>query len=274
MKTSPGARLVLVGSRPVVRAFFLALLMGFPAAMTPCAGEEYRSAADGILKMNYADGRVTMETRDAPLNKVLQEFARLADLNILSDGPLEERVTVYISDLPTDAAARKILRGKDLSFLYRAGETEKHPEDYPLREIRIYEAQGTTGIPQAFSYGTSAASIPRQATRAPTQTRPAARTPARARTLEDRTPRDEAGSPADSFLSGLLGGNLEALDGMAERLKQEHPEAEAQIEQFLQALEEAKSRAVESGGPRPSPEELGGLGDMMQRMMLLRNEER
>jgi len=252
----------------VVRAFVLALLLlCSPAATTPCAGEEYRNPAAGILRMSYEEGRVTLETRDAPLSKVLEEFGRLADVAVVSDGPLEDRVTVYVSGLPPDAAARKILRGKDLSFIYRASKAAGQPDEYPLSEIRIYDAQETTGRAQPFSYGTAPADR-REATRARRETRPAARTPAQARRLESTLPRDDDSmAAADSFLSGLLGGNLHMLDEVAERLKQDHPEAREQIEQFLQVLEEAKTRAAESGGGMPSLEDLGGMGAIMHRMM-------
>ncbi len=272
MTTNPVTR--IAGRSPGVWALALALVLWFPSVTTPSPGEEYRSPADGILRMSYDDGRMSLETRNAPLDKVLREFARLADVKVVSDGPLEDRVTVYVSALPPDAAARRLLRGKDLSFIYRASKDTDTPEDYPLREIRIYDdTPGTPGREQAVSYGGRQAPVPQQATRARSETRAETRAVARARALESRTPRDDPASTADSFLTGLLGGNLHALDEVAERLVQEHPEAEAQIQQFLEALEEAKARAMEGGGEMPSMEDLGGMGAIMQRMMLQHRDE-
>jgi hypothetical protein len=235
------------------------------AAASPCTGEPYRNVADGILNMNYADGRLSMETRNAPLDKVLQELSRLAEVNIVSDGPLEGRVTVYVSDLPTDAAAKKILRGKGLSFLYQPQETADSAEEYRLQEIRIYVSEGT-GQEQSFSYKKSSLDS-RQKAIQDRNKRQREKAQGRARRMPDRTPRDEAGSDTDKFLNGLLGGNLNALDEVADRLKQEHPEAEEQIQQFLDTLEEAKARAEESGADVRAMEELGGMGAIMQQMM-------
>lgn len=271
MKTSTGTR---AGSVRGGAAFVVSLLLaGAQALPVPCAAEDYRSPADGILRLSYADGLLSLETRDAPLGKVLDEFARLADVNVVSDVPLEDRITVYVSDLPPDAAARKILRGKGLSFVYRATRPAERPEDYPLSEIRIYDSGGKTpGRDRAVSYGTGGAAIERDATPARREPRPPARSAARARALASRTPRDEPASAADSFLTGLLGGDLHALDEVAERLRREHPEAEAQIQQFMQALDEAKARAAETGSDAPSLESLGGMGAIMHRMMQQRTE--
>ncbi len=254
---------------------FLPLLVLFLAAPLPGAGEEYRNASDGILSMRYSDGRLSLETRDAPLGKVLQELARLAEVNIVSDGPMEDRVTVYMNGLPTDAAAKKILKGKGLSFIYRPLAPGDAAGDYRLEEIRIYVSQGSSGKAQTFSYdkGSTSSSRPRTDRQAAIRERNARRAEsrARARTRQDHTPRDDAGSEADQFLSGLLGGNLEALDEVADRLRAENPEARAQIDQFLETLEEAKARAAESGNEVPSLENMGSMGAVMQQMLGGRN---
>jgi len=254
------------GSRGTGRVTCLALLLFSFTAVLPCAGEQYRNAADGILNMEYADGRLSLETKSAPLDKVLHELSRLAEVEIVSDGPLDDKVTVYVSDLPTDAAAKKILRGKDLSFLYRANENAESGEEYRLREIRIYISQGSTGREQTFSYDKNRSKTRQDAIRE-RKKRQQERMKSRARLIPDRTPRDEAASDTDKFLSGLLGGNLNAMDEVADQLKQDHPEAEEKIEQFLEPLEEAKARAAESGADLSTLEGLGGMGVFMQRMM-------
>jgi hypothetical protein len=247
---------------------FLLLLAGVFLSPPPCTGEAYRNVADGILNMDYdAEGRLSVETRDAPLDKVLNQLSRMTEVNIVSDGPLEGRVTVYVNRQPPDAAARKILRGKDLTFLYRERDPSEPEGEYRLREIRIYVSQGTPGQEQSFSYRGSDPVSRNEAIRARQESREAERAQTRARRIEDRTPPDRPGAEADQFLSGLLGGNLEALDEVAERLKTENPEVGDQIDQFMQALEDAKARATESGTGMPAMGELGSMGAMMQRIM-------
>jgi len=254
----------------------LMLLLCSLAAPVPCAGESYQSPAEGIVKMDFADDRLTLETRNASLEKVLQQLSRLAGVNIVTDGPLAETVTVYVSDLPTDEAARKILRGQDVSFVYRASGKAASADDYQLREIRIYVPEGGGGQgAKAAQPGRSpavaagpAASPDRRASR------PEMPPPPAARSLPDRTPRDYAPHPADDFMSGLLGGNLNALDDLADQLRQEHPEAAPQINQFMKTLEEAKARAAEAGMDPSSIEDLGGMNALMRDMLRKRREGR
>jgi hypothetical protein len=262
-ETPKGQMSFRAGSRGLLALLFAGIFLSPP----PCGGEAYRNVADGILNMDYADGRLSLETRDAPLDKVLKELSRLAEVNIVSDGPLEGRVTVYVNRQPTDAAARKILRGKDLSFLYREKDPSEPEGEYRLREIRIYVPQGTPGQEQRFSYPSRDPNSRSEAIRARQENREAERAQTRARRIEDRTPRDMPGAEADQFLSGLLGGNLEALDGVAEKLRAENPEVGDQIDQFMQALEEAKARAADSGAGMPPMGNLGSMGAMMQRIM-------
>ena len=63
-------------------------------------------------------------------------------------------------------------------------------------------------------------------------------------------------------------GNLDGLNEIAEKLKAQNPEAAEQIDEFLDSLEEARTRSEETGEPF-SP--LGGLGNMQ---MLLQQLQR
>ena len=51
--------------------------------------EEYRSPSDGIQSMVYEDGRLSLEAKDASLDKLLTELARMAMVTIVADGPIE-----------------------------------------------------------------------------------------------------------------------------------------------------------------------------------------
>ena len=106
--------------------------------------EEYRSPSDGIQLMKYEDGRLSLEVKDASLEKVLNELAQMAMLTIIADGPLEGRITVYADRLPLEKALRKILRGKDTSFVY-AAKVETSPTEYDVVEVRIYLAKADKG---------------------------------------------------------------------------------------------------------------------------------
>jgi hypothetical protein len=61
-------------------------------------------------------------------------------------------------------------------------------------------------------------------------------------------------------------GNLDGLNEIAERLKEEDPQAGEQIDEFLEALEEARIEAEESGEPILP---LKGLEDMQRFMQHL-----
>jgi uncharacterized phage infection (PIP) family protein YhgE len=65
----------------------------------------------------------------------------------------------------------------------------------------------------------------------------------------------------------LMEGNLDQLDAMVERLKEENPQAQDQIERLMDSFEEAKDQAQASGRPFPTVENLGELGVMMEQMM-------
>ena len=70
--------------------------------------------------MRLDQGKLSLEAREAPFERLLQELSRLGGLKILSDGPLEGRITLKIENVNLDTAMRKILRGKDVTFLYAA----------------------------------------------------------------------------------------------------------------------------------------------------------
>ncbi len=130
----------------VVAAAFLLASLPFQVP-----AEEYRSPADGIQSMRYEDGRLSLEAKDASLDKVLSELARMAMLTIIADGPIEGRITVYAERLPLEKALRKILRGKDTSFVY-AAKAETSPTEYDVTEVRIYLAKADKGEASRYSY--------------------------------------------------------------------------------------------------------------------------
>ena len=233
---------------------------------SPCQGEEYRNTADGILSMKYEDDRFSMETKDAPLAKVLGEFSRLAEVSIVSDGPVEDRVTVYMENLPVDEAARKVLRGKDSSFLFKAKKPGASPDSFRLSEIRIYVSDGKSGQGKLYSYTKQPKPKPPPPARSKPPPRPQTKTRTRVSERND-TPRDRPAIEDDPILSSLIEGDLSALDEIAEKLKEENPEVQDQIDLFLESLEEARSQAEASGEDFEGMEKLGNMGAIMQRLM-------
>jgi hypothetical protein len=218
--------------------------------------------------MKYEDGRLSLEAKDASLDKVLSELARMATLTIMADGPIEDRVTVYADRLPLEKALRKILRGKDTSFVY-ASKAETSPAEYDVTEVRIYLAKADKGEARRYSY--SQESEERNKAPKPPTSRPDVprkyispfRPPAGAPPVPDMATAEEG----QRLLSELMKGNLEGLDKLAEKLKDQNPLVEEQIDQFLESLEDVRMRAEESGQPIPSLDGLGDMQTLMKQML-------
>ena len=247
----------------VVAAAFLLASLPFQVP-----AEEYRSPSDGIQSMKYEDGRLSLEAKDASLDKVLSELARMAMLTIIADGPLEGRITVYADRLPLEKALRKILRGKDTSFVY-AAKAETSPTEYEVMEVRIYLAKADKGEARRYSYTQKraekkrASSPPKSRAEVSRKRSSPFRPPAAAPAGLDMATHEEG----QRLLSELMKGNLEGLDKIAEKLKDQNPQVEEQIDEFLESLEEARMRAEEDGSPIPGLEGLGDMQTLMKQML-------
>jgi len=248
--------------------FLVFLLAVFPVFLTR-ALDVYANPTQGILSVGYEEERLSLRTKDAPLEKVLEEVARLAGLTVTTDGPVEGKVTVHIESLPTDAALKKILRGKDMTLHYTKGADASNTKDFRLTEVRVFVAEGDKGKERVFSYARKPR--PKRTTKA----RPRSRTGSSPhRTIRPRLDREDEPDPsstsvrdeAERFLSGLMEGDFDALNEVAERLREENPEVQDQIDQFVESLEQARESS-EEGNPIPSMQGLGNLGLIMQRMM-------
>jgi hypothetical protein len=262
-------RIVSSSSPPSKYGLFV-LAAAFLLASLPfqVPAEEYRSPSDGIQSMRYEDGRLSLEAKDASLDKILSELARMAMLTIMADGPLEGRITVYADRLPLEKALKKILRGRDTSFVY-AAKDETSPTEYDVVEVRIYLAKADKGEARRYSYSQKS----EEATKTP---RPPS---ARAEVSRNRSSpfRPPAGAPpvpdmatseeGQRLLSALMEGNFEGLDKIAERLKDQNPLVEEQLDQFLESLEEARVRGGEGGMPGPPMERLGDIQTLMKQMI-------
>lgn len=231
--------------------------------------EEVRSPSDGIYSMSVEQGLLSLEARDASLEKLLKELARMAMLTVVSDGPIEGKVTVYADRLPLEKALRRILRGKDTSFVYTA-KAKTWPKEYEVTEVRIYVAKEGSGEPQRYSFANrrpdAVGERARQAGPSRTDSdlsrsrAPAPRPPAQAL----RQPAAEMPEEAQALLSALVEGDLDGLDAIAEKLREQSPQVQEQLDEFLNSLEEVRRKAEESGLPTSSP--LEGLGDVQSLM--------
>jgi hypothetical protein len=231
--------------------------------------EEYRSPSDGIHSLSVERGLLSLDARDASLEKLLRELARMAMLTVVSDGPIEGKVTVYADRLPLEKALRRILRGKDTSLVYTA-KAKTSPKEYEVTEVRIYVAKEGSGESQRYSFANRRLDTAGERAR---QTGPS-RTdsgPSRSRGPVLRPPAQAPGQPpaempeeARALLSALVEGDLDGLDAIAEKLKDQSPQVQEQLDEFLNSLEEVRRKAEESGLPMTSPME--GLGDVQSLM--------
>ena len=255
-----------------VAALFLLLL---PSSSPPLA-REARTGADGIQRIEYSEatGRLSLETKDAPLEKVLQEISRVARITVISDGALEGKVTVYIDDLPLDRALRKVLRGQAFTFEFAATPGAASSDAYRLTEVRIFLGDGDTSQGRRYTYDRGAGAAPKKP-----YTRPRAANTPRIEPRIPPPPRDlpsaadiPSQSEAKRVLSDLMDGNLEALNEIAERMGADNPQVQEQIDRFLESMEESRQRAEEQGYSVPPMEGLGGMGMIMQQLMKGRNK--
>jgi hypothetical protein len=217
--------------------------------------------------MKYEDGRLSLEANNASLDKVLSELARMAMLTIIADGPIEGRITIYADRLPLEKALRKVLRGKDTSFVYTA-KAETSPTEYDVKEVRIYLAQAGKGEASRYSYSRnqerdSASRSPRPPSERARSRGSSRRTPGASRPMPPIASTDEA----QKLISELMEGNLDGLDEIAEKLKADNPQVEEQIEEFLDSLDDIRMKAEEAGSQFPPPEGLGNMQNLMRQMM-------
>lgn len=267
-------------SRPACSGFpailILSLFWNGPAASAlaaePEPSETYRSPSEGIVFLRAEPGTLSLDVRDAPLERILQEISRLADVTITADGPLQGKVTLRAEKLPLDTALKKLLKGRDMTCLYGPEKASGAPERYRLQSVRIYLEEGKEGSGRLYSYAREPASTDR--TRKPDGTPRMSRTrevqpePAPPPAPPPPPPPPVGGirSPEEAkrFMTEILRGNPEQLDDIVERLKRENPEVQEQIDQFLESIEEAQKRARETGRPFPALGDLGELGSLLQ----------
>lgn len=258
---------MLFHSRPRMRCGLLTVTTLLLVAFLSFRGtaEDYRSPSDGIQLMRYEEGLLTLEARDASLERVLTELSRMAMITIVSDGPVEGRISVYADRLPLDKALRKILRGKDTTLIY-AAQDEITPTRYTVKEVRIYVAEADKGEGRRYSYDSSKEDASHRPHRVGSRRSLPNSSQPRSPTAPASPPVPEVESNPDTkrLFTELMEGNLDELEDIAERLKEANPQVAEQIDQFLDTLENARMRAEETGRPM---EGLGHLQMLMQQIL-------
>lgn len=253
----------------------LALLWhGFPlAASAEDTAEIYRSPSEGILLLRVQEGTLSLEVRDAPLDRVLQEISRLADIAITSDGPLQGKVTFRAEKISLDTALKKLLKGRDMTCLYDPVNSSGSRDSYRLKAVRIYLPEGKEAPGRLYSYARPPPSAQgsRKAEGAPPTPAVQASQPEPAPPPPPPPLPPPAGTrsqeEARRFMTEILQGSPDQIDDIVERLKRENPQLEEQIDQFLDSIEEAQQRARETGRPFPALQDLGELGSFLQQTL-------
>jgi hypothetical protein len=116
--------------------WFVSLVGGFVSVLTACipaadAGEPARVAQahawktpGSLVFVHVANGRLSVQVRDAPLAEVLAEVAARGNLHVFSYGETGERVTIEFADLTLEEGLRRLIRHQDYLLVYGRGDRE------------------------------------------------------------------------------------------------------------------------------------------------------
>jgi hypothetical protein len=112
-----------------------------PPAVTPPAQKDASPSAERTPTkpapvITLKDGRLTLQVENLPLEWVLEEISRKAQIAIVRGPGLEgDRITRKFQDLPVDEALRQILTEHDSFFFFGVG--KKAPA--VLRVVWVYQ---------------------------------------------------------------------------------------------------------------------------------------
>ena len=113
----------------------IALAAGVPGALAESAKPGSEREAAEMLKVTLEEGRLSVEAKDASLRELLSAVADKAGFKLSMAGELDRPVSWRFSDVPLDAAVRRMLRNVSSVMLYG-------PSDEPgierLAEVRTF----------------------------------------------------------------------------------------------------------------------------------------
>lgn len=132
-----GAGCVAIGALRLASVVSLVLVLSLgPAAPLGASGmRPAERAAPGSPALRMSGGRLTARIVDVPLDRVIDALAGLTGARIDVDVAAGERVTVEFRDLPVEESLHRLLRGRQLIFVY-----EQSPRDLVrLVAVRAYD---------------------------------------------------------------------------------------------------------------------------------------
>lgn len=267
------------GVRAVVGVWVAAFLRSAWVAVAAPSSLPSHATSEGILQLSVQGEMLTVNLRDAPLAAVLEDIARQGEmvLSLPDDrSTLQKTVTMQFTDLPLERGLRKLLRGQSVVFIYEStgpqhwsgDRSRRSPDGYRLKEIRLLGPSNEKGAGQTAPSFSS----PSMQAREPVQPVPPVPRAGQSQTQESRagTPYPESirtREQAEKALTGLLQGNMDALQEMVQALKQDNPELRDHIDQFMESLEEARRRAEQEGTPFPPLDPKGVMAPFMEQII-------
>ncbi len=242
----------------------------------------YQNPSEGILQLSVHNDMLTLNLRDASLQHVLARIANEANLHLsLPDdrSSLQKRVTLQFANIPIERGVKKLLRGENIVFIYGiatnegyTGSPSAHTRDmYRLKQIRII---GPEGIKDSSGSSFSGqAPLPPSRIAVSSKPTPMSMPSSSAREAKELLQEERQSESirtreqAERALTGLIHGNMDALQDMVQALKRDNPQLSEQIDQFMESLEEARQQAEKEGYPFPALDRLGSMGPLMEQMM-------
>ena len=100
------------------------LMLAFaPLALAPAVHAQEPRLAPSSVVVTTEDGRVSLDVREAPLRKVLDEIRDRTGVRVRLDDAgqakiADEIVTIQMESVPVETALRRLLRDKDLVLVY------------------------------------------------------------------------------------------------------------------------------------------------------------
>jgi hypothetical protein len=125
------------------------LILGFMGG-----GQAAAVTASPAVRMNYADGRLTLSAKQVPLAQVLEDLHRLAGIDIYAARGLSSaQVSIDVRNEPLEDALKSILRGYNYAAIY-----VKEGEDFRITALKLFK-EGEQGGEMVPLFADSPASV-------------------------------------------------------------------------------------------------------------------
>jgi hypothetical protein len=115
----------------------------------PYAADRSRDSAG---RVTVAEGLLTVQVVDAPLEEVLRAVARESGVTISLETPVPGKRTDSFRALPLDEGLRRLLRGANFTFFYgvygRTAPDGGGSSEATLRQVRVFAVPGNAALPE------------------------------------------------------------------------------------------------------------------------------